>query len=86
MISLTTLLDDTKCYETLRGLRWPEGVARPDCRSLRISKQGRDTTQPARQKYACQDCGRHFDDLTGTIFAGRHQPLEAWIGCLYLMG
>jgi transposase-like protein len=86
MISLTMLLDDTKCYETVRGLRWHEGEACPECKSLHISKQGRDTTQPARRKYACKDCGRHFDDLTGTIFAGRHQPLVAWIGCLYLMG
>lgn len=86
MICLKTILDDTKCYETLRELRWPEGVFCVDCRSLHISKQGRDTTQPARQKYCCKTCGRHFDDLTGTIFASRHQPLVAWIGCLYLMG
>jgi hypothetical protein len=24
--------------------------------------------------------------LTGTIFAGHHQPLKAWILCLYFMG
>jgi transposase-like protein len=86
MIPLTTLLDDAKCYEVLRGLRWPEGVLCPQCGSSHVSQQGRDTTQPARRKYRCGDCGRHFDDLTGTIFAGRHQPLAAWIGCLYLMG
>ena len=27
-----------------------------------------------------------FDDLTGTIFAGHHQPLHVWILCLYFMG
>ena len=26
------------------------------------------------------------DDLTGTIFAGHHQPLRVWILCLYFMG
>lgn len=86
MIPLTTLLDDIKCYEVLRGLRWPEGVTCPGCQSSCVSKQGRDTTQPARQKYRCGGCGYYFDDLTGTIFACRHQPLCAWIGCLYLMG
>lgn len=86
MIALTTLLDDVKCYEVLRGLHWPDGVKCPHCDSPHVSKQGRDPTQPARQKYCCGDCGRHFDDLTGTIFAGRHQPLEVWMGCLYLMG
>jgi hypothetical protein len=27
-----------------------------------------------------------FDDLTGTVFAGPHQPLRIWILCLYFMG
>jgi|GEM_PF-4589768 len=27
-----------------------------------------------------------FDDFTGTIFAGRHQPLRVWMLCLYFMG
>ncbi len=27
-----------------------------------------------------------MDDLTGTIFAGNHQPLKIWILCLYFMG
>ena len=86
MIPLTTLLDDVKCYEVLRGLHWPDGVTCPHCQSSQVSKQGRDSTQPARWKYRCGGCGRHFDDLTGTIFAARHQSLMAWIGGLYLMG
>ena len=28
---------------------------------------------------------RQFDDLTGTIFAGHHQPLKVWVICLYFM-
>jgi hypothetical protein len=39
-----------------------------------------------RQRYQCKDCSAHFDDLTGTIFAGHHQPLRVWMLCLYLMG
>jgi hypothetical protein len=31
-------------------------------------------------------CSRSFDDLTGTVFAGHHQPLSVWILCLYFMG
>ena len=27
-----------------------------------------------------------FDDLTGTLLAGHHQPLHVWILCLYFMG
>lgn len=86
MIALHSLLDDAKCYQRVRQLRWPEGVRCPHCASAQISKQGRDVTQKARQKYRCKGCQRHFDDLTGTIFAGHHQPLRVWISCLYLMG
>ena len=31
-------------------------------------------------------CERYFDDLTGTVLAGHHQPLQVWVLCLYLMG
>ncbi len=27
-----------------------------------------------------------IDDLSGTIFAGHHQPLRVWILCVYFMG
>jgi transposase-like protein len=86
MIHLQSLLDDTKCYEKVRGLRWPEGVHCPHCVSAMVTRQGRDTIQPARQKYRCTTCRRYFDDLTGTMLAGHHQPVRVWVLCLYLMG
>ena len=42
--------------------------------------------QPHRQRYRCHGCARDFDDLTGTVLAGHHQPLRVWILCLYFMG
>ena len=86
MIHIQSLIDDAKCFETVRILRWPEGVSCPHCDSFDITKQGRDDTQPERQRYLCQTCERRFDDLTDTIFAGHHQPLRVWILCLYFMG
>ena len=84
MIHIQSLIDDAKCFETVRTLRWPDGVFCPHCNSSEITKQGRDDTQPERQRYLCQSCERRFDDLTDTIFAGHHQPLRVWILCLYL--
>jgi transposase-like protein len=86
MLNIQNLIDDAKCYETVRALRWPAGVRCAPCDSEHITKQGWDTTQPQRQKYRCQRCGRYFDDLTGTVFAGHHQPLRTWILGLYRMG
>jgi transposase-like protein len=86
MINLQSLIDDAKCYETVRQLRWPEGVRCPRCNAVQVTQQGHDTTQPARQKYHCATCKRYFDDLTDTVFAGHHQPLRVWILCSYFMG
>ena len=36
--------------------------------------------------YLCHGCRKRFDDLTGTIFAGHHEPLRTWVVCLYFMG
>lgn len=86
MISLQNRLDNDQCDEALRQARWPDGVRCPHCAAATVTRQGRDTTQPARRKYRCQGCGRYFDDLTGTGFAGHHQPRAVWISCLYFMG
>ena len=86
MLTLSRLIDDNKCYETVRQLRWPDGVCCVECGSATVTKRGKHETHPARQRYVCGDCGRQFDDLTGSIFAGRHQPLQTWVACLYLMG
>jgi transposase-like protein len=86
MLNILNLIDDAKCFETVRSLRWPGGVSCPHCDSSQVIHKGCDDTQPARQRYACSACERRFDDLTGTIFAGHHQPLRVWILCLYFMG
>ena len=85
-MNLPSLIDDAKCYALVRQLRWPDGVRCPDCGTDTVIKHGRDDTQQQRQRYHCHGCRIRFDDLTGTIFAGHHQPLRVWVLCLYLMG
>ena len=86
MIPIQSLIDDAKCFETVRQMRWPDGVICPHCTSSQVTRQGYDESQPLRRKYECRACRKRFDDLTETIFAGHHQPLRTWIACLYLMG
>jgi transposase-like protein len=86
VINLTSLIDDAKCYELIRHYRWPNGVRCTSCCSATVIRHGHDETQRHRQRYRCKDCGARFDDLTGTVLAGHHQPLRAWILCLYFMG
>ena len=80
------LMDEAKCYEVVRELRWPDGVKWPACDSGQINKRGFHDHQAHRQRYSCQECGRQFDDLSGTVFEGHRQGLKTWILCLYLMG
>src|ERR687885_424095 len=86
LVNLPSLIDDAKCFELVRQHRWPEGVRCPSCGSASVARHGRDDTQPHRQRYRCAACGARFDDLTGTVLAGHHQPLRVWVLCLYLMG
>src|SRR5512147_2251785 len=86
MINIQALIDDAKCFETVRTMRWPDSVRCPQRNSADVIKDGCDTSQPERQRYRCHGCYRRFDDLSGTIFAGHHQPLRVWILCLYFMG
>jgi transposase-like protein len=86
MVNIRDLIDDAKCYETVRTMRWPDKLTCPHCSSDSVIKDGKDDTESQRQRYLCHGCRRRFDDLTGTIFAGRHEPLRTWITCLYLMG
>jgi transposase-like protein len=75
-----------QCYQTIRELRWPDGGVGPSCASQQVIKRDLDDTEPVRQRYECHDGHARFDDVTDTIFAGHHQPLQRWIVCLYFMG
>lgn len=84
-VNIQNLIDDNQCYDTVRELRWPEGRACPFCESRRVIRRGFANDAPC-QRYECKDCKKRFDDLTGTVFSGHHQPLKVWILCLYFMG
>src|SRR3712207_6400318 len=86
LVNLASLLDDAKCFALIRQHRWPDGVSCPYCDSATVARDGRDDRQLHRQRYRCTTCGSRFDDLTGTVLAGHHQPLRVWVLCLYLMG
>src|SRR4051812_9295185 len=86
LLNLSSLIDDAKCYALVRQQRWPEGVRCPGCGSAAVIRHGRDDSQEQRQRYRCKACAARFDDLTGTVLAGHHQPLRVWVLCLYLMG
>ncbi|MGJ3250690.1 MAG: transposase [Elainellaceae cyanobacterium] len=63
-------------------MRWPDGAVQcPQCDSHEVVRD-KDDAHPHRQRYGCKSYQRQFDDLSGTVFAGRQQPLRVWMGCL----
>jgi transposase-like protein len=85
-LNIHGLIDNAKCYQMVRQLRWSGSIECPHCHAPEVVRNGHDETQPERQRYLCRMCNRSFDDLTGTVFAGHHQPLSVWMLCLYFMG
>ena len=86
LLNIRQLTDVAKCYEVERELRWPDGVKCHACDSGQINKRGFHDHHAHRQRYSCQECGRQFDDLSGTVFEGQRQGFKTWIWCRYLMG
>lgn len=87
MLQITRLISDVECYAVICELRWADGlICCPHCGGYRqVHKRGHHSSRPQQQRYFCVRCHRGFDDLTGTILAKHHQPVKAWILCLYLM-
>jgi len=86
LASISGLMDDAKRFAFVLQQRWPDGVCCAGCGSSAVIWDGCDDTQPHRQRYRCKTCAGRFDDLTGTVLAGHHQPLRAWVLCLPFMG
>ena len=86
MVNIEKLISEAQCYETIRELRWINGVKCVKCESKEVSRNGYKGEENICRKYLCRECGKNFDDLTDTVFSGHHQPLKTWILCLYFMG
>ena len=78
MLPIASLIDDANCGETVRILRWPDGVACPHGDSFDIPQQGRDDPQPERQRSRGESCARRLDAWTDPICTGHHPPLRVW--------
>jgi transposase len=68
--------DEEECVDVLRRIRWSDGVVCPHCSSRSVIRSGRHLL--LYQRYRCKDCGRIFNDKTGTVFEGSRIPLRVW--------
>ncbi len=47
MVNIQALIDDAKCFQTVRSMRWPDGVRCTECGSAEVTKDGRTTLSPS---------------------------------------
>ena len=57
MVNIQALIDDAKCFETIRGMHWPDGVRCPRCDGAEVTKEQTVTVQYA----GCLLDGTSFD-------------------------
>src|SRR3954452_16542362 len=78
MVNLQALIDNSKCFEAVRSMRWPDGVRCPGCGSAEVTRDGRDdtlegidtrtlaseqTTLDSRRDERTMNAGRHWCGL-----------------------
>lgn len=86
-LSAMKLRTEQGTMEDLRDARFSKGLQCPRCESDQIKRNGRfkDKQGILKQRYLCKECGRTFNDLTGTPLAyskrqnlwGKRRP--AWL-------
>lgn len=86
MINSQHRMDDATGDETVRAVRWPEGVRCPHWGSAAVHKRGQDERQPPRQRSQGKAWERHCDALSETIFEGHPRPLRVGVLCLEFRG
>lgn len=72
------LPDEEDCAETWRALRWPDGPECVECGSPDVAVQDWDYLSSLR-RYQCRECGRWFNDRSGTFIESAKVRLPVWI-------
>ena len=86
--------DESKAYELLEQIRWPNGPVCPHCGTvdeatyLEPRGEGRHTRTgkvSKRRVWKCRACRKQFSVTVGTVFEGSKVPLQKWLLAVHLM-
>jgi transposase-like protein len=81
MFPVSRFVSESATADLLRQVRWRDGVECPRCRSDLTVRNG---SYRVYQRYLCKNCGRTFNDKTGTIFAHSKLSLKEWYFTIYV--
>jgi transposase-like protein len=68
-----------KCIEYLEGLRWGKDPCCPYCGSMR------STAKTQEYRHTCNECGKSYSVLVGTIFESTKLSLPKWFAAICLI-
>ena len=84
-LDLPTLIerfhDEDKCRTYLEDLRWPDGIACPQC----DAGPERITAIPSRGRHRCNECQYQISVRAGTILQDSKLPLWKWFLATYMV-
>ena len=92
-INIQNLIDDARCYEAVRDLRWPEKTFCPHCNSDDIIKRGKDdiycrlpqwgyehkTVNHGAGEFARDEDGDGFHEVHVNTIEGFWSLLRSWL-------
>jgi transposase-like protein len=70
---------EAECIAFLEEIRWHGTPICPYCKSTHV------TSLPKEQRHHCNNCNTSFSVTVGTIFHGRHAPLQKWFLAISLI-
>lgn len=73
--------DISQLVSEVRETRFSEGLACIHCGSMSVKRNGK---YRSRQRYLCKDCGKSFNDMTGSPLSGTKYP-HKWIKYFEMM-
>ena len=59
MLTILNLIDEAKCYEMVRNLRWPNRVHCAHCDHFQVKKRGFHNSSKHRQRYVFKACDQY---------------------------
>lgn len=87
-LAKAALYDEDKAVELMIRLRWPNGVACPNCGGsdpYRLKPRAQCGRPARRGLFKCRACKKQFSVTTGSVFEASHLSLSKWLMAIHLM-
>ena len=81
MSPVVRFVSESAAANLLQQVHWHDDVYCPRCCSDLTVRNG---SYRVYQRYLCKNCGRTFNDKTGTIFAHSKLKLKEWYFTIYV--